>query len=105
MDRTALQTRAWLAAASVALAVLVIGSLGLVLHGRTRGMATGVVPQPLPPPANVPPADFALRYEFREGSLPPPAHYEYSIRIGPGGRGTFSRHSDRSRRLPRSMAP
>ncbi|MDO9065824.1 MAG: hypothetical protein Q7U96_01910, partial [Chloroflexota bacterium] len=39
--------------------------------------------QPSPPPASLP-ADLALRYEWREGSVPPPYHYEYCIRVGPG---------------------
>lgn len=30
------------------------------------------------------PPDFSLRYEWNEGSLPPPDYYEYCIRIGPG---------------------
>lgn len=33
------------------------------------------------------PADLALRYEWRAASMPPPHHYEYSIRIGPGAQG------------------
>ncbi len=33
------------------------------------------------------PADLALRYEWQQGSLPPPYHYEYTIRIGPGAQG------------------
>jgi hypothetical protein len=37
-------------------------------------------------PASTPP-DLALRYEWREGSVPPPYHYEYAIRVGPGGQG------------------
>jgi hypothetical protein len=39
--------------------------------------------QPAALPAS-PPPDFALRYEWREGSVPPPYHYEYAIRVGPG---------------------
>ncbi len=35
-------------------------------------------------PATTPPPDFALRYEWRAGSMPPPFHYEYAIRVGPG---------------------
>lgn len=34
------------------------------------------------------PADFAVQYDWREGSVPPPYHYEYTIRIGPGPEGT-----------------
>ena len=33
------------------------------------------------------PNDFSLRYEWREGSIPPPYHYEYTISIAPDGRG------------------
>jgi hypothetical protein len=33
------------------------------------------------------PEDFTIRYEWREGSLPPPHHYEYSIILGPDGQG------------------
>ncbi len=33
------------------------------------------------------PADFSVRYEWRAGTMPPPFHYEYSIRIGPGEHG------------------
>ncbi len=40
--------------------------------------------------ANVPdtrPADFRVVYEWTEGSLPPPHHYEYTITITPEGHG------------------
>jgi hypothetical protein len=30
------------------------------------------------------PEDFAVRYDWCAGSMPPPYHYEYTIRIGPG---------------------
>ena len=33
------------------------------------------------------PSDFELRYEWKEASLPPPHHYEYTICVGPGTRG------------------
>ncbi len=42
--------------------------------------------RPSTPAATLPP-DFALRYEWREGSVPPPYHYEYAIRVGPGAQG------------------
>jgi len=29
------------------------------------------------------PEDFQVRYEFYEGSLPPPYYYQYSVQIGP----------------------
>ena len=33
------------------------------------------------------PADFTVDYEWREGSLPPPYHYEYRMTISPAGKG------------------
>jgi hypothetical protein len=33
------------------------------------------------------PADFALRYEWHAGTMPPPGHYEYTIQAGPDLRG------------------
>ena len=33
------------------------------------------------------PSDFSAEYKWREGSVPPPYHYEYIISIGPGARG------------------
>ncbi|MDQ3707629.1 MAG: hypothetical protein M3437_20840 [Chloroflexota bacterium] len=33
------------------------------------------------------PEDFSVTYEWRAGTMPPPYHYEYSIRIGPGTEG------------------
>jgi hypothetical protein len=33
------------------------------------------------------PADFTVTYLWREGSMPPPFHYEYTISIGPGDQG------------------
>jgi hypothetical protein len=33
------------------------------------------------------PADFSVAYEWQKESVPPPHHYEYTIRIGPGSRG------------------
>ncbi len=35
---------------------------------------------------NARPNDFVIEYEWREGSLPPPYHYEYSVIINPSGR-------------------
>ncbi len=34
------------------------------------------------------PADVALTYEYRAGSMPPPYHDEYTVTIGPGPNGT-----------------
>jgi hypothetical protein len=36
------------------------------------------------------PADFSLVYEWREGSLPPPYHYEYTISVTADGAGTLT---------------
>jgi hypothetical protein len=33
------------------------------------------------------PDDFAVQYEWREGTVPPPHHYAYTIAIGPGADG------------------
>jgi hypothetical protein len=33
------------------------------------------------------PGDFKVDYEWREGSLPPPYHYEYALSITPEGKG------------------
>jgi hypothetical protein len=30
------------------------------------------------------PADFAVRYEWGNGALPPPYHYDYTVHVGPG---------------------
>lgn len=38
--------------------------------------------------------DLVLRYHWREGSIPPPYHYEYDIRIGPGKDGDIVFHPD-----------
>ena len=40
------------------------------------------------------PADFTLRYEWHEGSVPPPYHYEYVIRLGPGPEGEVTFYPD-----------
>lgn len=40
--------------------------------------------------AGPPPADFGLRYDWREGTLPPPYHYEYSISLGADGSGLMT---------------
>ena len=40
------------------------------------------------------PEDFSLKYEWREGSLPPPDHYEYTIYLGPGGEGELVFYPD-----------
>lgn len=34
---------------------------------------------------NARPGDFGVQYEWREGSLPPPYHYEYTVIIKPSG--------------------
>ncbi len=35
------------------------------------------------------PDDFAFRYSWREGSVPPPYHYEYEIAVSAAGDGTI----------------
>jgi hypothetical protein len=35
------------------------------------------------------PGDFGFRYDWREGSVPPPYHYEYTICVSPEGEGTI----------------
>lgn len=40
-----------------------------------------------PMSASTAPNDFRILYEWQEGSLPPPYHYEYTITIEPDGRG------------------
>lgn len=42
------------------------------------------------PPDEAVPDDFRLRYDWREGSLPPPYHYEYTITLGADGAGLIS---------------
>lgn len=42
---------------------------------------------PTPNPLDTRPTDFSLVYEWQEGSLPPPYHYEYTITIDPTGQG------------------
>ena len=42
------------------------------------------------------PADFALRYTWRAGSMPPPHHYRVSAQIQPDGSGTASMTPDYS---------
>jgi hypothetical protein len=38
--------------------------------------------------------DFTLQYDWCAGSMPPPHHYEYTIRIGPGLEGEIVFHPD-----------
>ena len=35
-----------------------------------------------------------IRYEWQEGSIPPPYHYEYTIRLGPGLQGEIEFRPD-----------
>lgn len=42
------------------------------------------------PAEGPPPADFSLRYDWREGSLPPPYHYEYTITLAADGSGMMT---------------
>jgi hypothetical protein len=54
-----------------------------------------------PAPAETRPDDFHAEYEWTEGSLPPPYHYEYTIRIGPAGEGAVEMIPD----YPSDQAP
>lgn len=40
--------------------------------------------------AGTPPADLRVRYDWREGSLPPPYHYEYTITLAADGAGAMT---------------
>ena len=40
------------------------------------------------------PEDFTLQYDWCAGSMPPPYHYEYTIRIGPDLQGEIVFHPD-----------
>lgn len=40
------------------------------------------------------PVDFAVRYVWAEGTVPPPHHYEYEIHLGPGPHGRIEFHPD-----------
>lgn len=40
-----------------------------------------------PEKMSVKPADFCIRYEWQAGTMPPPHHYEYTIRIWPNQMG------------------
>jgi hypothetical protein len=46
------------------------------------------------PPPRPRPDDFQATYTWSEGSLPPPHHYWYTVRVGPGGRGEIEYHPD-----------
>lgn len=39
-------------------------------------------------------ANFALRYHWQAGSMPPPAHYEYTIHLAPNGEGEITFYPD-----------
>ena len=57
---------------------------GLWLLVLTTGCAAM---NPTPDPLNARPADFKVVYDWQEGSLPPPYHYEYTITLEPDGQG------------------
>jgi hypothetical protein len=51
-------------------------------------LATGCTAMnPTPDPLDSRPADFKVVYDWQEGSLPPPYHYEYTITLAPDGQG------------------
>lgn len=41
-------------------------------------------------PVTTRPADFSVLYEWYEGSMPPPYHYEYTLRVAADGAGTLT---------------
>ncbi len=47
------------------------------------------------------PKDFAFEYQWKEGALPPPDHYEYTIRVGRDAKGTIEFRPD----YPRENVP
>ena len=55
---------------------------------------------PTPNPLDTRPSDFNLVYEWQEGSLPPPYHYEYTITLRPDGQGQIVMVPDYSFRNP-----
>ncbi len=57
-----------------------------LLPGLLAVLACSVL-NPKPTPMTTRPDDFSLLYEWREGSLPPPYHYEYTITLDPAGAG------------------
>jgi hypothetical protein len=60
-----------------------VAALLAILALSCAGVAR-ITPTPMPDQR---PGDFSVRYEWSEGSLPPPYHYEYSITVGPGPQG------------------
>lgn len=45
---------------------------------------------PETPPVDTHPADFSVLYEWYEGSMPPPYHYEYTLQVAADGAGTLT---------------
>jgi hypothetical protein len=68
----------------------------LLIAGLPLLAACGDTPAgPTPTAASSqPPQDFSVVYEWREGSLPPPYHYEYTVKVGPGTEGTMALRPD-----------
>jgi hypothetical protein len=64
-------------------------ALALTLLGLPMLSACGDTPLP-----SQMPQDFSVTYEWREGSLPPPHHYEYTVAVGPGAQGKMSLRPD-----------
>lgn len=59
----------------------------LIALASTSLACATFAPNPAP---EVRPADFAVQYDWWEGSLPPPYHYEYSVAIAADGVGTVT---------------
>lgn len=82
----ALPVTGLLLAAAVALA---IAACAPGQPGTPGGEDPGTQPAPVvvPEELRMRPDDFALEYRWAEGSVPPPYHYEYVIRLEPSGEG------------------
>ena len=71
-------------------------TLALVVIAADPGAAT----TPTPSPLSACPPDFQIVYRWREGSLPPPYHYEYTIFVSPGYKGEITMIPDYAFRKP-----
>ena len=74
--------------------------IGAVLLLATAGAACTALGLGPTPEITSHPADFAVEYQWQEGSLPPPYHYEYVIRLGPGAQGEIEYTPDYAYRNP-----
>jgi hypothetical protein len=68
------------------LALLAVAGLScsLFVPEATPAPTVTAAPTATDPVPDGRPADFSVRYDWAEGSLPPPYHYEYTVSAGPG---------------------